>query len=262
VEPHHAASIENLVAALEPDPAILALVLTGSIAHGFERPDSDIDVAIVVEPDDYRRRRRAGKLLYYDASLCTYPGYIDGKYVDLDFLRLVADRGSDPARFAFEGSRILFSRIPGLEALLAAVVRFPVDQKRERIDRFAAQLMAWRWYYGEAVRLENRYLRSLAIQKLVLFGCRVVLAENERLYPFHKWLFRVVESAPRRPDRFMASIESLLEDNSAAGVDAFCRDVLALVGIDPVEADAGWPRRYHEDIELIWLTHEPAIDDL
>jgi predicted nucleotidyltransferase len=36
---------------LEPDPSILALLLAGSIAHGFAGPDSDIDVAIVVEPD-------------------------------------------------------------------------------------------------------------------------------------------------------------------------------------------------------------------
>ena len=227
VEPHHAASIQNLVHALEQDPSVLALVLAGSIAHGFARPDSDIDVAIVVEPDEYRRRQREETLHYVNSTLCTYPGYIDGKFVDLDFLHLVAERGSDPARFAFQGSWVLFSRIPGVDALLADIARFPVDQQRSRADRFAAQLLAWRWYYREAARHENRYLRFLALQKLVLFGSRIVLNQNEMLYPYHKWLLRVVETAPRQPPGFMASIDRLLSDDSWDRVERFCRDVFA-----------------------------------
>jgi hypothetical protein len=262
VEPHHAASIRNLVDAMAPDPSILGLVLVGSIAHGFARPDSDIDVAIVIDPADYQERRREGRLLYLNTSLCTYPGYIDGKYVDLEFLRQVADHGSDPARFAFEGSRILFSRVPELEAVLAEVTRFPVDQKRSRIDRFVGQLMAWRWYYGEATRLQNRYLRSLAVQKVVLFGSRIVLAENELLYPYHKWLLRVVEAAPRQPPGFAASTAALLAHDTEPRIRAFCAAVLEFSEIDWGAADAAWPTRYTADTELAWTTHEPPIDEL
>jgi predicted nucleotidyltransferase len=262
MEPHHASSIDNLVRALEPDPSILALVLAGSIAHGFAMPDSDIDVALVVEPEEYRRRRREETLHYVNAELCTYPGYIDGKYVDLDFLRLVAERGSDPARFAFAGSRVLFSRIPDLEALLADITRYPVDQKRARTERFAAQIVAWRWYYSEAVRHQNRYLRALALQKLVLFGCRIVLNANELLYPYHKWLLRVVEAAPRQPAGFMAAIEQLLTDDSWPRVEAFSREVLDFAAVDPAELDAAWPSRFMKDTELFWVAHEAPIDDL
>lgn len=262
MEPHHAASIQNLVTALEPDPAVLALVLSGSIAHGFAMPDSDIDVAIVIEPAEYRRRQREGRLVYRNDALCTYPGYIDGKYVDVDFLRLVVARGSDPARFAFKDSRVLFSRIPDIEPLLADIVRFPVEQKRARTDRFAAQLLAWRWYYSEAVRQENRYLRYLALQKVVLFGCRLVLNENEILYPYHKWLLRVVGTAPRQPSGFLASVDELLTNDSWDLVERYCGQVLAFVGIDPAEAGATWSSRFIADTELTWTTHEPPIDDL
>lgn len=262
MEPHHAASIQNLVTALEPDPAVLALVLAGSIAHGFAKPDSDIDVAIVVEPEEYRHRQRERRLVYRNEALCTYPGYIDGKYVDVDFLRLVVARGSDPARFAFKDSRVLFSRIPELESLLADIVRFPVEQKRARTDRFAAQLLAWRWYYSEAVRQENRYLRYLALQKVVLFGCRLVLNENEILYPYHKWLLRVVEAAPRQPCGFLASVDEVLTKDSRDLVERYCEQVLAFVGIDPAEAGATWSSRFIADTELTWTTHEPPIDDL
>ena len=262
MEAHHAASIRNLVDAMEPDPSVLALVLAGSIAHGYARPESDIDVAIVVEPEEYRRRKREERLHYVNSALCTYEGYIDGKYVDLGFLRLVAKRGSDPARFAFKDSRILFSRIPELGPLLAEIPRFPVEQKRARIDRFVAQLIAWRWYHGESVRLENRYLRYLALHKVVLFGCRIVLTENELLFPFHKWLLRVVEAAPRQPPGFVADIKTLLTDDTGPRVEAFCQGVFDWAGVDLVRADAVWPSRFMRDTELAWMAHEPAIDEL
>jgi predicted nucleotidyltransferase len=262
IETHHAASIQNLVAALEPDSAILALLLTGSIAHGFAKPDSDIDVAIVVEAEEYRRRKGEGRLVYRNDELCTYPGYVDGKYVDVELLRLVVARGSDPARFAFKDSRILFSRVPGLAALLAEIVRFPVEQQRARRERFAAQLLAWRWYYGEAIRQENRYLRFLALQRVVLFGCRLVLNENELLYPYHKWLLRVVATAPRQPAGFLAAVDELLATDSRDLVERYCGAVLEFVGVDAAALNRTWSSRFIEDTELTWTTHEAPIDDL
>lgn len=260
--PHHAASIRNLVAEFERDPAVQALLLGGSLAHGFARPDSDIDVAIILTPGAFQQRRQGGQLHYNNRSLCTYPGYIDGKFMDLDFLRLVAARGSDPARFAFKDSRILFSRIGGLESLLADIVRYPAAQTPERTARFGAQLLAWRWYYGEAVRQDNPYLLGLALQKITLFSGRIVLAQNEMLYPYHKWLLRVAASAPRRPAGFPANIRGLLTEHSWPRVDAYCRDILAFAGVDFAEADALWPTRFMQDTELKWMTGEPPIDEL
>jgi len=263
MEPHHAASIRNLVAAFERDPAVLALLLGGSLAHGFAKPDSDIDVAIIVEPAEFQRRKQGGKLHYNNRELCTYEkGYIDGKYMDVEFLRLVAAQGSDPARFAFKDSRILFSHLPVLAPLLTDIVRFPVEQKRARLDRFAAQLLAWRWYYTEAVRQQNQYLVYLAIQKLVLFGGRIVLTENELLYPYHKWLLRVVETAARQPPGLRASIDGLLAEHSWNKVEGYCAGILAFAGINEADANAMWPTRFMKDTELKWVTEEPPIDDL
>ena len=87
MEAHHAESIKNLVGEFEKDPEVSALILGGSIAHGFARPDSDIDVSILVSGAEYTRRKQAGRMHYNNRTLCTYDkGYIDGKYVDLEFL--------------------------------------------------------------------------------------------------------------------------------------------------------------------------------
>lgn len=260
--PHHAESIRNLVAEFEKDPSVLALLLGGSLAHGFARPDSDIDVAIVLTPDAFQQRRHDGRLHYNNRALCTYPGYIDGKFMDLDFLRLVAERGSDPARFAFKDSRILLSRIDGLERVLADIVRYPTAQTPERTARFSAQLLAWRWYFSEAVRQDNPYLRGLAVQKITLFSCRLVLAQNEMLHPYHKWLLRVAGTAPRRPAGFPDNLAPLFAAPSQDRIDALCREILAFAGVDYAAADALWPTRFMQDTELTWMSGEPAIDDL
>lgn len=260
--PHHQSTIDNLVAAMSADPSVLALILGGSLAHGFAGPDSDVDVAIVVSSGDLARRRAAGVLHYNNTTLCTYPGYIDGKYLDLAFLRLVAERGSDPARYAFKDSRILFSRVAELPELLADAVRYPVEQKASRLARFAAQLLAWRWYYGEAAKKQNPYLTGLAVQKLVLFSSRLILTVNERLYPYHKWLLRELAADPRRPVALVAAIQRLPVAHDLPAVERLCLDVLAYAGIDPEKTNATWPTRFMEDTELTWMSREPAIDDL
>jgi nucleotidyltransferase-like protein len=260
---HHADSIQNLIVAFEKDATVRALILGGSIAHGCEKPDSDIDVSIVVDTAELQKRQCDGRLHYNNRALCTYDrGYIDGKYVDLAFLGQVAARGSDPARYAYQGSRILFSRVEGLAELLTAIVRYPVEQKQERIERFVAQLLAWRWYYSEGVRQESEYLIILSLQKLILFGSRIILTENELLFPYHKWLLRVLQSAERKPPGIDVAIQTLLTDHSAERVAEYCEQILAFVKVDPDAANAAWPSRFMQDTELRWLTQESSIDDL
>ena len=262
--PHHASTIANLVRAFEPDTSIVALLLGGSIAHGFARPDSDVDVAIVLTPEVFAQQQQTGRLHYNNRELCTYPGYIDGKYMDEAFLRAVAARGSDPARFAFKDVRILFSRLPGIEELLAEIVRYPIAQQAERVARFAAQLLGWRWFYSEGLRQESPYLTTLARQKVVLFSARVVLAVNATLFPFHKWMLRVLASVPRRPADMLDTIDVLMRNSEPPfeQVDAYCRAILAFAGLDHDAVNAGWPSTFMQDTELRWMTGEPPIDEL
>ncbi len=108
---------------------------------------------VVVGADEYRRRAAEGRLVFVDHSVCTYEGgYVDAKYVDMGFLERVAAHGSDPARYAFQGARILSCRVEGLPDVLAAITRYPVEETSDRMTRFTAQLLAWRWYFGQSAR--------------------------------------------------------------------------------------------------------------
>lgn len=260
---HHAETIDNLVRELEADPGVRALILGGSIAHGFATPESDVDVSVVVDSAEYRRRLDENRLTYYNESLCTYEGgYIDGKYVDIDFLRRVATSGSDPARYAYQDARILFSRLPELPAVLADITRYPVAEKADRITRFAAQLLAWRWYYQESVSKQNRYLEYLALHKVVLFTCRIVLAANELLFPFHKWMLRVTATAPHRPPGLLDDLDRLLDHPSEAAVDLHVKGVLAFYDLDFAAFEPVWSTYFLKDTELAWTTGHPPIDEL
>ena len=154
--PHHAESIANVVRAFEADATTRAVMLGGSLAHGYARPDSDIDVMIVVDASRLPSACEGRSTRARDRTLCTYEGgYVDCKYLDVDFLARVAAHGSDPARYAFRDARILSSRIDGLPQLVAAAARYPVEETPDRMTRFTAQLLAWRWYFGESARLRR-----------------------------------------------------------------------------------------------------------
>lgn len=258
---HHARAIERVAARLRAEPELQALLLGGSIAHGFESPESDVDLLIVVSDADYEERRRSGALQFWTADGCEWPGgYAEGKYLGPSFLAQVAASGSEPARFAFAGARVLFSRIEGVEDLLAAIARYPAEGKAERIARFRAQFEAWHWYAHEGRRRGDRYLLGLATAKMVLFGARMVLAHNERLYPYHKWLLRVLEQAPDRPADLLERIAAVHADPSEAALLQLWASVVNFRAWEGSERP--WPVQFMLDSELAWQDGPVPVDDL
>ncbi len=259
--PHHASSIERVVEHFRQDPDVLALLLTGSLAHGFARSNSDVDLAIVVSAGEYQRRKVAGELTFYNADLCHYEGgYVDGKYVDIQIIRDVAARGSEAARFAFQDAQVLLSRVDGLAQLLAIATRYPVERKTENLARFMAQFEAWNWYVQQALQTEDRYLLRHASIKLALFGCRLILSHNELLFPYHKWLTRVVQSASAKPTDFERLLEELLAAPTGASTSAFYIEVKNFT--DWPTTQGPWSMQFIIDSELNWLSGQTPVDDL
>jgi predicted nucleotidyltransferase len=261
MEKHHQEAINIFIDRMKTDPSVQAILLGGSLAHGLAKADSDIDAALIVDEDEYRKRKAAGTLAFSLWDICRYEGgYVDCKVVSIEFLKKVAERGSDAARFAFKDSVILHSRLSGLETLLEAVTAFPAREKEGRRKRFGAQILAWKWMFGEGKKKGNDYLMNLAAQKIVLFSCRAVLNENELLFPFHKWLLAETARAPRKPEGFDRALAAMIEDPSVEIASALCEGVLGFAGLS--EQDVDWPNLFMADSELNWLDHEPPVDDI
>lgn len=263
MEQHHRDTLDRFVARYGEDPHVLAILLGGSIAHGFAKPDSDIDALIVVSDEDHARRKQANKLAFSirDPEICTYEGgYVDCKVVTIAFLETIAEKGSDAARYAFKDAAVVFSRVGDLRDLLERVTRFNDAERDARRHRFVCQLLAWKWYFSEAVRKDSSYLLHLATHKVMLFACRLVLNENRRLYPYHKWLINETLRAPARPANFDAQLALIGESPTVDRVNAFVASVLGFVGLG--ESDVDWPNQFLADSEFNWLYHQTPVDDL
>ncbi|MEJ2614699.1 MAG: nucleotidyltransferase domain-containing protein [Ignavibacteriaceae bacterium] len=261
MEKHHEESIDKFLEIYKKDTSISAILLGGSIAHGFASSDADIDICLIVSNEEYQKRKTSNKLAFSIRDISTYEnGYIDCKVVDINFLIEISKHGSDPARYAFKDNRILFTKIDNLSDLLARISSFPKDKKDERRKRFAAQLLAWKWYYSEGVKKQNNYLLFLSLQKIVLFSSRLILNENELLYPYHKWMLKVLDTAEKKPERYIKKVNEIFENHTLIKVNTFCEAVLNFIGFNEQTVD--WPNYFLKDSEQNWIDHEPPVDDL
>lgn len=262
---HHKKTIDNVIKKLSPDPAVLAVLVGGSVAHGFEKKNSDIDIMIIVTEDEYARRKEKGGLLYWENESCTGiegydEGYVDGKYMDMAFLNLVKEKGSDAARYAFKDSIIAFSRQEGLEELIGLITAYPEEQKADRIKRFYAQVNAWHWYYHEAKKHQNDYLISHSLSNLILFAGRLILTHNRTLYPYHKWFLRVLENVKEKPENLIGLINAALAEKSPGTVDTLFEAVKNFRdwGVE----EYSWPAYFMADSEQNWIDHPAPVTDL
>jgi hypothetical protein len=259
--PHHARTIERVLERFAGESEVAAILLVGSIAHGFAEERSDVDIALVVSDEEYQRRSAAGQLTFSAPELATYEhGYVDAKYLSPGFLDAVERRGSEPARYAFADAQVLTSRIPNLADQLERIARYPTADQSARLARFHGQLQAWHWYVGQSASRGDRHLMLFASAKLVLFAGRLVLAHNELLYPYHKWFLRVLARAPEQPAGLHAAIERVSCEPSVEHASALYHLV---DGFRPwPRGGLGWGEHFLRDSELGWLHGHAAIDDI
>ncbi|NLF05473.1 MAG: nucleotidyltransferase domain-containing protein [Actinomycetales bacterium] len=250
--PHHVETIERTVERIRADGAALALILGGSLAHGLGTEGSDVDIVVLAERGDFARRAAVPDLTFTWHDVPTYDSYVDGKWADLDFLETVAQRGSDPARWAFAGARILFSHEPALAGVLERIGRFPIEEQPARTASLAAQLCAWRWFYSEATAKQNAYLHHTAVHHTILNASRLVHARNAQFFPFHKWMLRTVEAAGDRPADLLDRFDTLLAHPSQERIDTLVEDLFAHYGIDSAETQRTWGTHFMHDTELAW----------
>ena len=105
----HQRAIDRLAEAYKDDNRFVALIIGGSVAKGYARPDSDVDFMIVATDGEFARRDAANDLFINRRDLCDYDGgFVDGKVIDLAYLRDVAGFGNEPSRAAFQGAFTAF----------------------------------------------------------------------------------------------------------------------------------------------------------
>ena len=260
IRDHHQRAIDRLTDAYRDDASFRALIIGGSVAKGYARADSDVDFMLVATDDEFDRRLAARDLFINRRDLCDYDGgFVDGKIVNLAFLEELAEKGNEPSRAAFEGAFTTFSAISDLDDLMRRIPVYPERGHDERIRAFYCMAFMQHWIIHEAERHGNRYTLTRAAGQLALFAGRLILAHNRRLFPYHKWLPRVLESVPDKPAGLMHAFDALLD---APGGDT-ASELFELVrgfrdwGVSDLEAYT-W---FMTDVEWSWMSGRTPIED-
>lgn len=257
----HALAIQKIKEAYEKDPEVLALIIGGSVAKGWAAENSDVDCMLIVADEVYERKLAEERLMVYRTDLTDYEGgYTDGKIVPLRFLKLVAEKGSEPARSAFLGALVQFDRTGEIQPLIDRILVYPEEGVEERIRRFHSQIMIWAWFTGEAAKRNDPYLMSRAITEISLFTMRLILADNRCIYPYHKWVTRMVEETQNKPEGIIPLLHTMLATQTTDSVKAVLD---ALHSWHAAEVDYGEHcHHFLQDSEWNWMDHPAPIGDL
>ncbi len=260
IRDHHQRAIQRLADAYADDPHYRGLIIGGSVAKGFARDDSDVDFLIIATDEEFEKRRAARDLFINRADLCDYDGgFVDGKIINLAFLEDVANKGNEPSRAAFEGAFAAYSHVPDLDTLLRRIPVYPEEGHDERVKAFYCMAFIQHWLFHEAERHRNSYTLTRAACQLALFAGRLILAHNRRLFPYHKWLPRTLESVPEKPAGLMNCFNDLLNDPNGDRATALFERVRDFQdwGVSDLEAYT-W---FMTDVEWSWMSGTTPIED-
>ena len=231
----------------------LALVLVGSVARGTERPDSDVDVYLVVGEDAFARARDADRLSYIETDAATYEGgYVDVKVVSAAYLAAADERGDEPTRASLVGARVVWSRLPGLEGLVQRISDPGPEFFRARGASFIAQMRLQGGYFlGQGEKRDDPYLVAWASLHMISAADRALLSSGRVLFRGHKYLREMVGALPELPPGYERLIDAQLREPTAERGREIMRRVEAFRdwGL-PAEATLS---RYIEETELAWL---------
>ena len=189
---HHEESLKIMEDYFRKRKEVIALIFGGSVAKGMERPDSDLDAMVIVPDAYYETLLEENRTAETIDGLCTYEGgYFDVKYMTKDYLRAAAERGSEPTRNSFIGSRVLFSSDPEIEGLVEAIPVFQEKEMEEKILSFYSDLMLNYNYFWKCCAPEG-YMRARTASEIVYCIYRLILQENRVLFPCNRRLEETV----------------------------------------------------------------------
>jgi len=262
IYPHQQKAIDYITDKFKADPEVHALLVSGSVAHGFNGKNSDIDINIVVPDSFYKQKLDNNALTYWESAGQFYkPGYFDGKYITLDYLDMVAKRGNEPTRFALHDSIIAFDKTGKVADYIDRIGTYDENLAQKNTIRFLSQFDAWKWYCIEAIKRKNKYLLETSISKFVLFAGRLILLDNKIFFPYHKWFIKALENAPNKPPKLMKTIFKLIRRKSEKDINSLYKIIK-----DYKDWANGinykWSSYFLQDVETVWMRNEDFIENI
>lgn len=260
MKPHHQKVLDRLSDLHGNDHKYLGLIICGSLATGGARDDSDVDLYLVASDEEYHRTAERREFFYGNDDLCDYDGgEIDGKIINLQFLRDAAAHGSEPTRRSFYKAFTLFSHVPEIDDLIKKIPVYPEHEREEKLKAFYSQVLHNQYYAEQGIILENDYLKIRSVSDLVLFSVRLALTYNRILFPCPKTMFEALEGAKKLPENFIARSKNLLSDMTLDNVYSYFElvvDYYSDCAMDEQERIS-----FVLENEWTWFSRTPSVCD-
>lgn len=250
---HHELTVAAFTGRQAARPEVLGVVVVGSVARGDERPDSDVDVYLVVTDEAYAAAERSGKVAFVSSEGVAYEGgYVDVKLASPAYLGAAVDHGDDPTRASFAYARVSFDRVGDIGALVAAMADRPAEVWAERVQAHRAQLALYGDYFlVQGYEHEDRFLLRHAAVHAALAAGRCALAQHRRLFRGQKYLAGDVAALTELPAGFLEAWWAVLDEPTPEAARALITVVDAWLG-EPLTVDDALSR-FIGDNELAWM---------
>jgi predicted nucleotidyltransferase len=257
---HHSETIERFAEKTRADDRALGLVVTGSVARGTERADSDVDVYLIVTEEAFEAARASGTLSYIDSAVASYAGgYVDVKVVSPRWLQAAREHADEPTRASLTGAMVNWSLLPELDAQLAAIadVRDDASWQRALVTHVATYRLYGGYFLGQSEQLGDPLLRYVSATQFAMAVGRAVLAKHRVLFAGPKYLQRSLHAIEGA--RIVArELEAFLEQPTSERAASIMTTVEPLLAA-PLTPEATLSR-YVEDHELAWLWNAPLVE--
>lgn len=208
---HHEESIKCMVEYYRVNPEIKALFLIGSVATGTEHPESDIDGVAIVSDEYYSQKKENGTSLESVWGKCTYEGgYFDVHYMTREYLIKISENGTEPMRNMFSSARTLFSDEPDLPEIIAKIPVFQKSEKAAKQLRYYCTFKQFYSYYWAICKPEGS-ARIHTANGMIFNLYRLILLENEILFPSVRKLERAVKQASSKPENIIEKCHNFIK---------------------------------------------------
>jgi predicted nucleotidyltransferase len=215
---HHEQALRAYVERVRVRPEVLGVIVTGSVGRGTERPDSDIDLYLVVTEEAFAEGLRRRRLLYVEEEGADWPGgYFDVKLATPEYLDEAALHGDEPVRDSFRIARVVWDRGVGLAERVAAASTLPEAEWDRRARSQVAQVRLHAGYFLEcAARDADPFLAASSAVHAVTAADRALLAHHRVLFTGPKRLRADVAALPALPAGWTELTDRLLREPTPA----------------------------------------------
>lgn len=257
---HHIDSIEKMKAYYAGKEGLIALVLGGSVAKGNERPDSDLDGMLIVTDEEYERRKAMGKTAECIVGECTYEGgYFDMKYMTKDYIKAAAANASEPTRNSFIGARVLFSSDPEIDELVPKIGVFQTQERDDKMLSFYGAYLLNHNYFIRSCKVDG-YMRTHVVGEIIYSIYRMILQENEILFPCNRRLEETVAKCAMKPDNIIELGRKAAKGMDDESIEIFAKAYLSWTKY-PLPEKSAAHSRYVTDYEQWWYTPRPLVNE-